>query len=688
MFSRVLKSATQQSSPAPSSQPPTTPSKSRTQHTKAQSTTNAHPSPSKIPVPSAPVSRSAFVTGGGGGGAKENQPAPPPSPSHHSERASYLSFLWNQSQSGAPTTPVKVNPKVTQPTVPHHQHQHHQHQHHGQAAASAPGPNHHVYDPRQSAYPHQAHYESEDVHMQTMKNTVNPAMLKSLAAIPAPAPVAAPAQHKHPHAQVQQLVPQRSQAAHAHIYGGSEDVYMKTAKHDVRTEKEKGLQLWERELLDSQEVKRKATVAQIFFLDYYFDLLGYIAARKKRLENFKNDTAERGVSGPDYSRELQSYNGRERVILRKRRTKLRVEQFRIIAQVGQGGYGSVYLARKADTNEVCALKKMRKGTLAKMDEVKHVLVERDILTNVKTPWLVKLLYAFQDKEHVYLAMEYVPGGDFRTLLNNSGVLKEEHARFYAAEMFASLNELHKLGYIHRDLKPELDQVKDENLVFRSTLERRTLYRSMRMAEPRYADSVVGSPDYMPPEVLRGKTYTYSADYWSLGCILFEFLCGFPPFSGSTPEETWANLKNWTKVLRRPVYDRPEDLIFNLTDTAWDAVTRLIAHPKDRVATLQDVQALPFFSPLPFGTLRQREAPFVPVLDGETDVGYFDSFESPEDMAKYAEVFKKQRDVEAVEEKGQGKRDNWVGFTFGRNAVQQVQPQPRIKAEGEALQTMF
>lgn len=316
MFSRVLKSATQQSSPAPSSQPPTTPSKSRTQHTKAQSTTNAHPSPSKIPVPSAPVSRSAFVTGGASGGAKENQPAPPPSPSHQSERASYLSFLWNQSQSGAPTTPVKVNPKVTQPTVPHHQHQHH-HQHHGQAAATAPGPNHHVYDPRQSAHPHQAHYDSEDVHMQTMKNTVNPAMLKSLAAIPAPAPASAPAAHKHQHAPAQQLVPQRSQAAHAHIYGGSEDVYMKTAKHDVRTEKEKGLQLWERELLDSQEVKRKATVAQIFFLDYYcefrvhslrfcdpslnpayprlVDLLGYIAARKKRLENFKNDTAERGV---------------------------------------------------------------------------------------------------------------------------------------------------------------------------------------------------------------------------------------------------------------------------------------------------------------------------------------------------------------------------------------------------------
>lgn len=78
-----------------------------------------------------------------------------------------------------------------------------------------------------------------------------------------------------------------------------------------------------------------------------------------------------------------------------------------------------------------------------------------------------------------------------------------------------------------------------------------------------------------PEVLRGKPYTYSVDYWSLGCILFEFLAGFPPFSGSTPEETWTNLKNWTKVLRRPEYDKPEDLIFNLTDTAWDAVTRQV-----------------------------------------------------------------------------------------------------------------
>ncbi|EIN13270.1 kinase-like protein [Punctularia strigosozonata HHB-11173 SS5] len=476
---------------------------------------------------------------------------------------------------------------------------------------------------------------------------------------------------------------------------------MDTARQGT-TLKPGGFQLWERELIDSPEVKRKATVAQLYFLDYYFHLLGYISARKERRKAFDASTAARNVSSAEYAKEFKSYCGRERVVLRKRRTKLKVEQFHIIAQVGQGGYGEVYLARKQETGEVCALKKMRKRTLAKMDEIRHVLVERDILRATQTPWLVKLLYAFQDPEHVYLAMEYVPGGDFRTLLNNSGVLKEEHARYYISEMFACVNELHKLGYIHRDLKPEnflvdasghvkltdfglatgalnprlihnlkdkLDKVKDNEVVQRSTLERRSIYRSMRAADARYADSIVGSPDYMAPEVLRGKPYTYSVDYWSLGCILFEFLAGFPPFSGGTPEETWTNLKNWTKVLRRPEYDKPEDLIFNLSDVAWDAVTRLIAHASVRYSSLEQIEKHPFFAGVKWKDLRSIQAPFIPALDSEIDTGYYDDFTSPEDMAKYAEVKEKQRNVERVREKEEPfNRGVWVGFTFGRHGV--------------------
>jgi cell cycle protein kinase DBF2 len=100
----------------------------------------------------------------------------------------------------------------------------------------------------------------------------------------------------------------------------------------------------------------------------------------------------------------KQYAGRERANLRKRRTRLHQGDFQILTQVGQGGYGHVYLAQKKDTKEVCALKVMSKKRLFKLDEVRHVLTERDILTAAKSEWLVKLLYSFQDDTSIYLAM--------------------------------------------------------------------------------------------------------------------------------------------------------------------------------------------------------------------------------------------------------------------------------------------
>ncbi|PWN43707.1 hypothetical protein IE81DRAFT_288211 [Ceraceosorus guamensis] len=459
-----------------------------------------------------------------------------------------------------------------------------------------------------------------------------------------------------------------------------------------------GLQAWEMDLLNKPEVKRKANVAQMFFLNNYFESLRYLSNRRARTTAFK--AAHPGPLEMTGSSEAASYLGRERALLRKRRTKLRLDSFHIIAQVGQGGYGEVFLARKKDTGQVCALKRLRKRVLVKMDEVRHVLTERDILTATNTPWLVRLLYAFQNKEHVFLAMEYVPGGDFRTLLNNSGVLQLECARFYMSEMFVACNELHKLGYIHRDLKPEnflvdatghikltdfglaagainpgrldsmrgrLDAVKDVDLVYRTPHERSSLYKQMRAQNVQHADSIVGSPDYMAPEVLRGKDYGVGVDYWSLGCILFEFRCSFPPFSGGSPDETWANLKNWQQCLRRPVYTKPQDLQFNLNDVEWNVMTSLIAGPKERLSTLAAVQAHPFFAPLDFTKLREVNPPFLPQLEGETDTGYFDDFnEGSEDMAKYKEVFEKAKNVDAVKEGSAGGRGMWAGFTFGKN----------------------
>jgi cell cycle protein kinase DBF2 len=141
------------------------------------------------------------------------------------------------------------------------------------------------------------------------------------------------------------------------------------------------------------------------FLDYYYDLLSYVHTRQTRLNTFKvQNPPPPKTPDAEYNDALNNYLGRERANLRKRRTRLRQGDFQILTQVGQGGYGQVFLAQKKDTREVCALKVMSKKLLFKLDEVRHVLTERDILTSAKSEWLVRLLYSFQDEKSIYLAM--------------------------------------------------------------------------------------------------------------------------------------------------------------------------------------------------------------------------------------------------------------------------------------------
>ncbi|KAL9639965.1 MAG: hypothetical protein Q9164_000594 [Protoblastenia rupestris] len=482
----------------------------------------------------------------------------------------------------------------------------------------------------------------------------------------------------------------------------------------ARYNPQRGLTPEELEKLQSPKVKRLANVTQLYFLDHYFDLLSYVHHRQNRQTLFSQQFPPPPETNmEEYEAAKQKYLGRERANLRKRRTRLKHGDFQILTQVGQGGYGQVFLAAKKDTREVCALKVMSKKLLFKLDEVRHILTERDILTAAKSEWLVRLLYAFQDDKSIYLAMEYVPGGDFRTLLNNTGVLHNRHSRFYIAEMFCCVDALHQLGYIHRDLKPEnflidstghvkltdfglaagmlspqkfesmrikLEEVGKMSVPFgsgnvngmdqRSAIERREGYRHLRDREVNYAKSIVGSPDYMAPEVLKGEQYDFTVDYWSLGCMLFEALSGYPPFAGSTVDETWQNLKDWQSVLKKPKFEDPN---YFLSPRTWDLIQRCISAKKNRFHSIQEIYKHVYFAEVDWAKLREQRAPFVPELEGETDAGYFDDFSSEADMAKYKEVHDKQAALEQMadrdEQMGKGL---FVGFTF-RHRKPTVEP---------------
>ncbi|GKU04056.1 agc ndr ndr-unclassified protein kinase [Fusarium langsethiae] len=521
--------------------------------------------------------------------------------------------------------------------------------------------------------------------------------------------------HQHSHAAVtrQQLYEQRDRP---------------TTPATKRFNTHRGLTAEEREILQKPNVKRLVNVTQLYFLDYYFDLLTYVGARQNRLQAFKNEYPPPPETDEQTHNQMWTkYAGRERANLRKRRVRLRHGDFQILTQVGQGGYGQVFLAQKKDTREVCALKVMSKKLLFKLDEVRHVLTERDILTTAQSEWLVRLLYSFQDERSIYLAMEYVPGGDFRTLLNNTGVLSNRHARFYIAEMFCSVDALHQLGYIHRDLKPEnflvdstghikltdfglaagvlapskiesmrvkLEKASESSVPFgkpmdqRTVAERRESYRTMRENDVNYAKSIVGSPDYMAPEVLRGEEYDFTVDYWSLGCMLFEALTGFPPFAGATPDETWRNLKHWKEVLKRPVWEDPNYFLSNRT---WNFICTCINSRSRRFSNITDIFAHQYFAEVEWDVLRQTRAPFVPELDSETDAGYFDDFTNEADMAKYKEVHDKQQALETMAEReDQMSKSLFVGFTFRHRKPATEDggsPRKRIPTD-ESFGTMF
>ena len=109
---------------------------------------------------------------------------------------------------------------------------------------------------------------------------------------------------------------------------------------------------------------------------------------------------------------------------------------------------------KVDTGHVYAMKVLRKAEMVEKEQVAHVRAERDILVEVDHTWVVKMFYSFQDSDALYLVMEFLPGGDIMTLLMKKDTLPEEAAQFYMAETALAIETIHKLGFIHRDIKPD------------------------------------------------------------------------------------------------------------------------------------------------------------------------------------------------------------------------------------------
>ncbi|CAB1347286.1 unnamed protein product [Coregonus sp. 'balchen'] len=393
----------------------------------------------------------------------------------------------------------------------------------------------------------------------------------------------------------------------------------------------------------------------------------------RRLQ-LEQEMSKAGLSEAEQEQMRKMLNQKESNYNRLRRAKMDKAMFIKIKTLGIGAFGEVCLTRKVDTGALYAMKTLRKKDVLNRNQVAHVKAERDILAEADNEWVVRLYYSFQDRDSLYFVMDYIPGGDMMSLLIRMGVFPEPLACFYVAELTLAIESVHKMGFIHRDIKPDnilidLDghiKLTDFGLCtgFRwthnskyyqkgeqGTRQRTSSHirqdsmepsdfwddvsncrcgdrlqtleqRATRQHQRCLAHSLVGTPNYIAPEVLLRKGYTQLCDWWSVGVILFEMLVGQPPFLAPTPTETQIKVINWESTLQVP----PQ---IKLSPEAVDIIGRLCCSPEERLGSngAGEIKTHPFFDQMDFSSnLRTQPAPYRPKIAHPMDTSNFDPVE--------------------------------------------------------------
>lgn len=280
-------------------------------------------------------------------------------------------------------------------------------------------------------------------------------------------------------------------------------------------------------------------------------------------------------------------------------------QFVPIKLLGCGSFAKVFLVKKLvgpDAGSLYAMKILRKAKLRFRDRLRSKK-ERDILVEVQHPFIVRLNYAFQTEGKLFLVLDFIRGGDLFTRLNSEIMFTEEDVKFYLAESLLALTHLHSLGIIYRDLKPENILLDEEGHI------KLTDFGLSKEALDDKAYSFCGTVEYMSPEVIARQGHTKSADFWSLGVVMFEMLTGVLPFHGENRKETMHQI---VKIkLSMPLYLSLEAQSLLRCLFKRNPANRLGSGPRGG----KDIMDHKFFSSIDFEKLYERKItpPFIPAV---------------------------------------------------------------------------
>lgn len=214
-----------------------------------------------------------------------------------------------------------------------------------------------------------------------------------------------------------------------------------------------------------------------------------------------------------------------------------ISDFKLKCMIGRGGFGEVWKVQRKGTKNMFALKQMNKAKIIKKNSVASILNERELLAQLKHPFIINMHYAFQDKCHLYIVTDLIEGGDLRYHMRTRKKFTESEAKFLIAGSVAGLEYMHTNGVLHRDIKPENILMGEDGYV------RITDMGISKMWTPDNANDTSGTPGYMAPEIMCRQNHGVAVDFYALGIIAYEMMIGKRPYTGKDRKEVSMALPN-------------------------------------------------------------------------------------------------------------------------------------------------
>lgn len=269
------------------------------------------------------------------------------------------------------------------------------------------------------------------------------------------------------------------------------------------------------------------------------------------------------------------------------------ESFEIMCTLGSGSFGKVFKVKLKATGDIFAMKVINKKFLIKNQQLKYAVTECNVLKQLNSHFIIKLHYAFQTPEHLYMILDFCPGGDlsFHIIRN---LFEEEEAQFFIAELILAIEHLHLHDIIYRDLKPENILIDSDGHIKLADFG----LAKEGVANDRTAPSFCGSPAYLSPEMLTRRGAGKAADIYGIGAVLYEMITGTPPFYANDLGTLYRNIAKSKLMMHDYFSDELKSLLKKLLNR--DPNVRIGVNNKEEIKQHE------FFSNLDWDKLSKRK----------------------------------------------------------------------------------